>query len=518
MSPFSFIVYHERKKTSGDKGISKENIQFLLEFKKFSRKSFEVEDLLLSLGVENKKVAIMEKFKNAEDYVKPGMKVKLRKDLVADQMYGSDCWVTDMKKPGSEVVVDHIVKDDRFCVKGSLYNYTVDMLENPVKLSDTKSRDFKVGDRVRLREDLKAGVMYDGLTYLDSMLKPGTETTIRGLVTGSGNVLLTDSETGKSSYIYSPAMLEHVEEKQNISEKPSVPLTEKEEIKSRLGVGDVVKIREDIKDNQLYDSFEYRRGMIAGGRTAKITSVITFGETPAYKLDKDKKNSYYSISMFDLDYIRTRNPRFADLDQCSDKSEEEKKSATKTKGGIEIHVGDLVRLRSDLKKDERYGVETFTKSMLKNRGKIVEVSDVFEFGGFESIPRGTVFTIAGDPDLYHYTPEMVKEIISKEETKKKKRLSSKSDLSSDLVTIVKRGSLTVAEVQEVLAKMIEKETQNRNDFTRKSSLALQSLGLQGINYEDANHIIGEYLYNKEQLSYSEKRLSLLKELDDMLDD
>ena len=461
-----------------------------------------------------KKVAIMGKFKNAEDYVKPGMKVKLRKDLVAGQVYGSDCWITDMVKPGSEVVVDHITKDDKFCIKGCFFNYTVDMLENPVKLSDMVSRDFKVGDRVRLREDLKVGVMYDGLTYSNSMLKPGTETTIRGLVTGSGNVLLTDSETGKSSYIYSPAMLEHVEEKQYISEKPSVPLSEKEEIKSRLGVGDVVKIREDIKDNQLYDSFEYRRGMIAGGRTAKITSVITFGEIPAYTLDKDKKNFYYyTISMFDLDYIRTRNPRFADLDQCSDKSEEEKKSATKTKEGIEIHVGDLVRLRSDLKKGERYGADTFTESMLKNRGKIVEVSDVFELDKL-----GTVFTITGDPEKYHYTPEMVKEIISKEETKKKKRLSSKSDLSSDLVTIVKKGSLSVDEVREVLAKKIESEAQNRSDFIRKSSLALRSLGLQGINCEDANYIIGEYLYNKEQLSYCEKRLSMLKELDCMLDD
>ena len=455
----------------------------------------------------------MGKFKNAEDYVKPGMKVKLRKDLVAEQMYGSDCWITDMMKPGSEVVVERIIEDDKFYVKGSFYNYTVDMLEIPVKLSDMVSRDFKVGDRVRLREDLKVGVMYDGLTYLNSMLKPGTETTIRGLVTGSGNVLLTDSETGKSSYIYSPAMLERVEEKQNISEKPSVPLSEKEEIRSRLGVGDVVKIREDIKDNQLYDSFEYRRGMIAGGRTAKITSVIAFSDNSAYTLDKDKKNSYYNIDMFDLDYIRTRNPKFADLDQCSGKSEEEKKSATKTKEGIEIHVGDLVRLRSDLKKGERYGADTFTESMLKNRGKVVEVSDVFELDKL-----GTVFTITGDPEKYHYTPEMVKEIISKEETKKKKRLSSKSDLSSDLVTIVKKGSLTVAEVREVLAKMIEREAQNRSDFIRKSSLALQSLGLQGINCEDANHIIGEYLYNKEQLSYSEKRLSMLKELDCMLDD
>lgn len=455
----------------------------------------------------------MGKFKNAEDYVKPGMKVKLRKDLVAGQMYGSDYWITDMKKPGSEVVVKSIVDDDKFFIKGGFYCYTVDMLESPVKLSDTKSRDFKVGDRVRLREDLKAGVMYDGLTYLDSMLKPGTETTIYDIITGSGNVLLADPETGKSSYIYSPAMLEHVEEKQNISEKPSVSLAEKEEIRSRLGVGDVVKIREDIKDDQLYGGIEYQRGMVAGGRTAKITSVIAFSENSAYTLDKDKKNSYYSINMFDLDYIRTRNPKFADLDQCSGKSEEEKKSAIKTKEGIEIHVGDLVRLRSDLKKGERYGADTFTESMLKNRGKIVEVSDVFELDKL-----GTVFTITGDPDQYHYTPEMVKEIISKEETKKKKRLSSKSDLPSDLGTIVKRGSLTVAEVREVLAKMIEREAQSRSDFIRKSSLALQSLGLQGINYEDANRIIGEYLYNKEQVSHCGKRLTVLKELDYMLDD
>ena len=452
----------------------------------------------------------MGKFKNAEDYVKLGMKVKLRKDLVAEQSYGSDCWITDMVKPGSEVVVERIIEDDKFYVKGSFYNYTVDMLENPVKLSDTVSRDFKVGDRVRLREDLKAGVMYGGLTYLNSMLKPGTETIVDKRFIGTGNVTLASDEY---SYIYSPAMLEHVEEKQNISEKPSVPLSEKEEIRSRLGVGDVVKIREDIKDNQLYGGIEYQRGMVAGGRTAKITSVIAFSENSAYTLDKDKKNSYYNIDMFDLDYIRTRNPKFADLDQCSGKSEEEKKPDIKTKGGIEIHVGDLVRLRSDLKKGERYGADTFTESMLKNRGKIVEVSDVFELDKL-----GTVFTIAGDPEKYHYTPEMVKEIISKEETKKKKRLSSKSDLSSDLVTIVKKGSLSVDEVREVLAKMIEREAQSRSNAIRKSSLDLQNLGLQGVNCEDANRIIDEYLYSKEQVSYHEKRLFILKELDCMLDD
>lgn len=453
----------------------------------------------------------MGKFKNAEDYVRPGMKVKLRKDLVADQMYGSDCWLTSMVKPGSEVVVKRIIKDDRFYIRGDFFNYTVDMLENPVKLSDTKSGDFKVGDKVRIRKDLKVYKQYGGLTYLESMLKPGTETTVCKVSIGSGNVKLASD---KSLYTYSTAMLEHVEEKQDNLEKSSVPLSEKEEIKSRLGVGDVVKIREDIKDNQLYDCFEYQRGMVAGGRTAKITSVITFGENPAYMLDKDRKNSYYNIDMFDLDYIRTRNPKFADLNQCSGKSEEEeKKPATKTKGDREIHVGDLERLRSDLKKGERYGADTFTESMLKNRGKVVEVSDVFELDKL-----GTVFMITGDPEKYHYMPEMVKEIISKEETKKKKRLSSKSDLPSDLVTIVKKGSLSVAEVREVLAKMIEREAQSRSDFIRKSSLALQSLGLQGVNCEDANHIIGEYLYNKEQLSYSEKRLSLLKELNCMLDD
>lgn len=455
----------------------------------------------------------MGKFKNAKDYVRPGMKVKLRKDLVADQTYGSDAWIDEMAKPGSEVEVERITKDDRFYVKGSFYNYTVDMLENPVKLSDKKSGDFKVGDRVRIRKDLKVGVVYGGLTYLNSMLKPGTETTIKERLTATGNVSLASDE---SSYIYSTAMLEHVEEKQNISEKLSVLLTEKEEIESRLGVGDVVKIRKDIKDDQTYDGFDYQEGMVAGGRTAKITSVICYGGRPAYTLDKDKKNSYYTINMFDLDYIRTRNPKFADLDQCNGKSEEEKKPDTKTKEGIEIHVGDLVRLRSDLKEGERYGVETFTRSMLKNSGKVVEVSDVFEFGEFESIPGGTVFTITGDPEKYHYTPEMVEEVISKEETKKKKRLSSKSDLPSDLGTIVKRGSLSVDEVREVIAKMIERDAQNRSDFIRKSSLALQSLGLQGINYEDANRIIGDYLYSVEQIGYFEKRLSMLKELDCML--
>lgn len=459
----------------------------------------------------------MENFKNAEDYVKPGMKVKLRKDLVADQRYGSDAWVVGMRKPGSKVVVDCIHKTsslynkDRFYIRGDFFNYTVDMLENPVKLSDTKSGDFKVGDKVRIRKDLKVYKQYGGLTYLESMLKPGTETTVCKVSIGSGNVKLASD---KSLYTYSTAMLEHVEEKQDNLEKSSETLDERTEIESRLRVGDVVKIREDIKGDRMYGGFYYREDMIAGGRTAKITSIqVPFGIKPLYILDKDrKKPRYYTVEMFDLDYIRTRNPKFADLNQCSDKSEEKPESV------LVVHVGDLVRLRSDLKEDERYGVETFTGSMLKNSGRIVEVSDVFEFGGFE-----TVFTITGDPEKFHYTPEMVKEIVSlgqclKVDAGEKEKLDSKLDSLDNLVSIVKKGSLSVGEVREVLAKMIEREAQGRSDSIRKSSLALQSLGLQGINREDANRIIADYLYSQEQIGYFEKRLSMLKELDCTLND
>ena len=452
--------------------------------------------------------------KRATDYVKTGMTVKLRSDLKVDGIYGSDYFVSDMKDfAGQKVCVSYVPRVplsskcvDRFRIVGSNYNFTVDMIENPRSLSESSSESnkselenkpkggiqFKTGDTVKLRSDLKVGKRYGNLTYLDGMGEPGSEFVVSRLISNG------DMNLEGSLYFYSPEMFESKKDQPKVvkDQKESKMVIDMREIK--LQVGDVVKIRTDIVDGQVYGDIRYTKYMIAGGRTAKVTRVSTAfrGKIVLYTLDKDKDSNYYTLDMFDLDYILTRNPRFAQEKQQQSEKEVEKPT-------LEIHVGNLVRLRDDLKTGTRYGADTFTVTMAKNRGKIVEVARTFGSG------KGQMFTITGDTGEYHYTPEMVAEIVSKAEPKESIPVKACSD-KLDLVEIIQKGSFSIDEINTILSEMITDVVRNIKDLQRQCSVNLQRLGLKDMNSQDVREIFENYCTLKDRLDYSQKKLLTLK--------
>lgn len=422
------------------------------------------------------------KIKKASDYVKKGMKVKLRSDLKGGEDYGSDYYLSIMKKPGSVVEVK-CVRDpdsdpdvaDRFNIKGSVYNYTVDMIENPRPLSESSSESneselenkpkggirFKVGDTVKLRSDLKEGKRYGDLTYMDDMGEPGSEFVV-STISSNGTVKLKDS-----LYFYSPEMFELKKDQTKITkpdQKDSKAVKDMKEIK--LQVSDVVKIRTDIADCQAYDDICYTKDMIAGGRTAKVTKVANAfgGKTILYTLDKDKNGNYYTLDMFDLDYILTRNPRFSTLKE---------ETVTPT-----IHVGDIVRLRSDLRDGEPYGLYMLTKTMSKNTGKPVQVKNLYTDGSFD---------IEGDNIAFRYTPEMVASVEAKLSTKTESRIES------------------------TIQDMLSEANLELEDLIRLKVVCRKQMSIEEYSYDELKSCIEDYLNVQDRIEVWKSKVNKLNQ-------
>lgn len=424
--------------------------------------------------------------KRATDYVKTGMTVKLRSDLKVDETYGSDCFVSDMKDfAGQKVCVSYVPGVplsskcvDRFRIVGSNYNFTVDMIENPRPLSESSSESneselenkpkggirFKVGDTVKLRSDLKEGKRYGDLTYMDDMGEPGSEFVV-STISSNGTVKLKDSP-----YFYSPEMFEPKKDQTKITkpdQKDSKAVKDMKEIK--LQVGDVVKIRTDIADCQAYDGICYTKDMIAGGRTAKVTKVTKVvnafgGKTILYTLDKDKNGNYYTLDMFDLDYILTRNPRFSTLKE---------ETVTPT-----IHVGDIVRLRSDLRDGETYGLYMLTKTMSKNTGKPVQVKNLYTDGSFD---------IEGDSIAFHYTPEMVASVEAKLSTKTESRIES------------------------TIQDMLSEANLELEDLIRLKVVCRKQMSIEEYSYDELKSCIEDYLNVQDRIEVWKSKVNKLNQ-------
>ena len=79
---------------------------------------------------------------------------------------------------------------------------------------------------------------------------------------------------------------------------------------------------------------------------------------------------------------------------------------------MKFKVGDKVRVREDLKVGEKYSGEKFTRPMCGFRGKIVEIDDVWDFGGYD---------LKEDDENWLFTDEMLEPIEDPLATKNEER-------------------------------------------------------------------------------------------------
>ena len=96
---------------------------------------------------------------------KVGDKVKIRTDLVPDTMYGTGRFIENMMQYcGREATIKHVWSND-YALDGIDWYWTDEMFE------EKHVPKFKVGDKVRVRKDLKIGEKYNGLILRDEMYR-----------------------------------------------------------------------------------------------------------------------------------------------------------------------------------------------------------------------------------------------------------------------------------------------------------------------------------------------------------
>ena len=89
---------------------------------------------------------------------------------------------------------------------------------------------------------------------------------------------------------------------------------------------------------------------------------------------------------------------------------------------VKFKVGDKVRVREDLVVGERYSGEIFIRPMCGFRGKIVEIDDVWDFGGYD---------LKEDDENWLFTEEMLEPIEDPLVKKNKERNNKPVKMISD---------------------------------------------------------------------------------------
>jgi hypothetical protein len=111
---------------------------------------------------------------------KVGDKVKIRKDLVVGCKYGRVTYFDSMEEEvsanGDNVLTIVRTGTDSSDVtwyefEGLFFTYSEEMIEGLVEKKEIKNMKYKIGDKVKIREDLVTRRAYGKNTYVDSMKK-----------------------------------------------------------------------------------------------------------------------------------------------------------------------------------------------------------------------------------------------------------------------------------------------------------------------------------------------------------
>lgn len=99
---------------------------------------------------------------------KVGDKVRVKTDLVVDKTYGGVCFVKNMAHWRGHIVTISRIGDYFYKIEENLYpfdyNWTDEMFEDVVE-----TKRYKVGDKVKVREDLIDCETYDEINYVSDM-------------------------------------------------------------------------------------------------------------------------------------------------------------------------------------------------------------------------------------------------------------------------------------------------------------------------------------------------------------
>ena len=288
-----------------------------------------------------------------EAQVKVGDRVVLRNDLKHNHVYGGesyivprtgDLWLGGMAKPGSEVTVSRIFprgknkKNLEFYINNDAeWFYTPEMVDHVVceekGNTDTTNREegmskqellekARVGDTIVLRSDLVDNTKYGDDTYIaDNMLRPGSEAVISEIINQIDGKVFIFLKNDRGYWRYTPEMIARVVSSDYSEREKIVKLWIKKVgfdralrfVDKRLAENDVVKVSDSVVtkgEESFWGCYHWKEYMLGVGKTAKIVNVsfpkdddIERGNR--YNLDKCKY--FYSMPMFDIVYVGSRN-------------------------------------------------------------------------------------------------------------------------------------------------------------------------------------------------------------------
>lgn len=220
---------------------------------------------------------------------------------------------------------------------------------------------YKIGDVVEIRDDLKKGEKYGDCDVNECMLKfRGTTDTIEN-IDEDGDFYLAGED---NPYVWHKDMLEPVTIKDDLKESTHV---DKDSVKYEIG--DVVKVRDDLQEGEKYGDCYVVEGMLKfRGTTGIIYYIDTVGDF--YLSDKDNNYVWHKDMVVPVT-IKNDLKKSTHVDEI------------KEGNNVEYKIGDVVRIKNDLKKGKKYGECFVVEGMLKFKGTIDTIEHIDSDGDFE---------------------------------------------------------------------------------------------------------------------------------------
>nr|DAL23994.1 MAG TPA_asm: mindbomb E3 ubiquitin protein ligase ubiquitin ligase [Caudoviricetes sp.] len=248
---------------------------------------------------------------------------------------------------------------------------------------------YKIGDLVKVRDDLQEDKMYGGCSSINDMLKFRGTLDIIENIDEDGNYHLANNN---NPYVWSEDMLEPVVIKDDLKESTNIDGI-KEGNNMDYKIRDIVRIKDNLKEGEKYGDCYVVEGMLKyRGTTDTIYYIDTVGDL--YLSDKD--NTY----VWHKDMVEPVTMK------------DDLKHEIKEKNNMEYEIGDIVKVREGLQKGEIYGGCEVLETMLEYRGKMYVIVDI-DFDGDYSLK-----SIANPEDTNYYSwhKDMLEPVEIKEST------------------------------------------------------------------------------------------------------
>lgn len=162
-------------------------------------------------------------------------------------------------------------------------------------------------------------------------------------------------------------------------------------------IGDVVKIREDLQVGEKYGECEVVEDMLKYKGTTHIIKNIDFdGDYILKSMDNPADTNYYPWHKDMLEPVELKD------------NLKESTNVDKIKGGnnVEYKIGDVVEVRDDLKKGEKYGECEINEDMLKFKGATCTIEGIDEDGDFY---------LSGKYNYYAWHKDMLEPVITEDD-------------------------------------------------------------------------------------------------------